>query len=49
MGRRRFHEELERLEVARPFGGQLYRWTYEPLNETDRAAGRILRRLRDRE
>ena len=47
-GRRRFHEELEKLDVARPFGGQLYRWAYEPLNETDRAAARILRRLRDR-
>ncbi|HWE46614.1 MAG TPA: mitochondrial fission ELM1 family protein [Caulobacteraceae bacterium] len=47
--RRRFHEELEKLDVARPFGGQLYRWAYEPLNETDRAAARILRRLRDRE
>ena len=48
-GRRRFHEELEKLDVARPFGGQLYRWAYEPLSETDRAAARILRRLRDRE
>ena len=48
-GRRRFHEELEKLDVARPFGGQLYRWAYEPLNETDRAAARILRRLRDRD
>ena len=47
-GRRRFHDELEKLEVARPFGGQLYRWAYEPLNETDRAAQRILRRPRDR-
>ena len=46
--RRRFHEELEKLDVARPFGGQLYRWAYEPLAETDRAAARILRRLRDR-
>jgi mitochondrial fission protein ELM1 len=44
---RRFHEELERLDVARPFGGQLYRWDYEPLRETDRAAQRILRRMRD--
>lgn len=47
--RRRFHEELEKLDVARPFGGQLYRWAYEPLSETDRAAARILRRFRDRE
>jgi mitochondrial fission protein ELM1 len=49
LGRRRFHDELEKLDVARPFGGQLYRWSYEPLNETDRAAARILRRYRDRE
>jgi hypothetical protein len=48
-GRRRFHEELEKLDVARPFGGQLYRWAYEPLDETDRAAARILRRYRDRD
>ncbi|HYF23734.1 MAG TPA: mitochondrial fission ELM1 family protein [Caulobacteraceae bacterium] len=45
---RRFHEELERLDAARPFGGQLYRWEYEPLRETERAAAEILRRWRDR-
>lgn len=45
----RFHEELQRIDAARPFGGQLYRWDYEPLNETDRAASRILRRLQDRD
>jgi mitochondrial fission protein ELM1 len=47
LGHNRFHDEMEKLDVARPFGGQLYDWAYEPLNETDRAAVRILRRLRD--
>lgn len=42
---RRFHEELERLDVARPFGGQLYGWKYRPLHETDRAAAEILQRM----
>lgn len=42
---RRFHEELERLDVARPFGGTLYRWEYPPLRETDRAAREILDRM----
>jgi hypothetical protein len=46
---RRFHEELERRDVARPFGGQLYRWEYEPLNETERAARRILQKVRGRQ
>jgi len=43
---RRFHEELERLGAARPFGGTLYRWSYEPVRETDRAAREIVRRLK---
>lgn len=42
---RRFHEELERLDVARPFGGTLYRWDYPPLRETDRAARELLDRM----
>lgn len=42
---RRFHEELERLDAARPFGGALYRWKYAPIRETDRAAAEILRRF----
>lgn len=42
---RRFHEELERLDVARPFGGALYDWAYPPLDETGRAADEVLRRL----
>jgi mitochondrial fission protein ELM1 len=43
---RRFHEELERLDAARPFGGQLYRWSYAPVNETGRAARLLLERMR---
>lgn len=45
---RRFHEDLERLGVARPYGGALHGWSYEPLMETDRAADEILRRLDER-
>ncbi len=39
---RLFHEDLERLGAARPFGGSLYDWQYEPLAETDRAADEVL-------
>ncbi|WGU41661.1 mitochondrial fission ELM1 family protein [Phenylobacterium sp. NIBR 498073] len=42
---RLFHEDLERLGAARPFGGAFHRWTYEPLAETERAADEVLRRL----
>ena len=42
---RRFHEDLEAKGAARPFGGALYRWTYEPVDETDRAAREILSRM----
>jgi mitochondrial fission protein ELM1 len=41
---RLFHEELERLGAARPFGGAFHSWTYPPLVETDRAASEVLRR-----
>lgn len=41
----RFHAELRDLGVARPFTGALDSWTYEPLNETDRAAAEILKRM----
>jgi mitochondrial fission protein ELM1 len=44
----RFHAELRDLGAARPFTGDLEAWTYTPLNETDRAAAEILRRLRSR-
>jgi len=43
--RRRFHEDLAAHGVTRPFTGHLETWTYPPLNETDRAAEEVLRRL----
>jgi mitochondrial fission protein ELM1 len=45
---RRFHEDLEARGAARPFGGRFYRWSYEPLRETERAAAEIVRRLQAR-
>jgi mitochondrial fission protein ELM1 len=46
---RLFHEDLERLGAARPFGGALHKWKYKALNETDRAADEVLRRLDERQ
>ena len=45
---RLFHQDLERLGIARPYGGSLYGWTYKPLAETGRAATEVLRRLDER-
>ena len=42
---RLFHETLERRGAARPFGGGFHGWTYEPLQETERAAKEIWRRF----
>ena len=42
---RLFHEELERQGAARPYGGAFHGWTYEPVNETDRAARAVLARI----
>lgn len=42
---RLFHEELERQGAARPYGGAFHGWTYAPVNETDRAAREVLKRL----
>lgn len=42
---RQFHETLERHGAARPFGGGFHRWTYAPLQETERAAKEIWRRF----
>lgn len=42
---RLFHEELERQGAARPYGGAFHSWTYEPVNETDRAAREVLARI----
>jgi mitochondrial fission protein ELM1 len=39
---RLFHEELERMGAARPYGGAFHGWTYAPVNETDRAARAVL-------
>jgi len=41
----RFHADLEARGIARRFGGALENWAYPPLDETDRAAREILRRL----
>ena len=41
---RLFHEELSSLGATRPFDGHFERWTYDPVNETDRAAAEILKR-----
>lgn len=41
---RLFHDELQQSGATRPFNGHFERWTYEPLNETDRAAAEILKR-----
>lgn len=40
----RFHADLQRLGVARPFAGELTAPPYGPLLETDRAARELLRR-----
>jgi mitochondrial fission protein ELM1 len=41
----RFHEDLRRRGIARPFTGELATWTYVPLDETNRAASELLRRF----
>ncbi|MGA0599735.1 mitochondrial fission ELM1 family protein [Caulobacter sp. KR2-114] len=41
----RFHAALRVRGVARPFAGRLESWTYEPLDETERAAREVLRRM----
>lgn len=42
---RLFHEELESLGAARPYGGAFHGWSYDPVNETDRAAREVLARI----
>ncbi len=37
-----FHQALRDRGVTRPFDGHLTEWTYAPLNETDRAAHKVL-------
>jgi mitochondrial fission protein ELM1 len=41
----RFHEDLQRRGIARPFVGGLTKWSYPPLDETNRAAEEVLRRF----
>ena len=41
----RFHQDLRGRGIARPFTGALTTWTYPPLDETNRAASELLRRL----
>ena len=44
----RFHADLRERGMTRPFDGALERWEYPPLNETNRAADELLRRLDSR-
>lgn len=41
----RLHADLRERGAARPFEGGLGPWTYEPLNETERAARAVLERM----
>lgn len=41
----RFHQDLRRRGIARPFTGALASWTYPPLDETGRATAELLRRF----
>ena len=45
---RLFHEDLERLGAARPFGGAFHKWKYPPLAETERAAAEVIARFEAR-
>lgn len=38
---RKFHDSLAARGIARPFTGEIAQWTYEPLDETGRAAKRV--------
>ena len=42
----RLHADLQARGAARPFDGTLTPWTYEPLNETERAARAVLAAMR---
>jgi mitochondrial fission protein ELM1 len=43
--KRLFHADLAERGIARPFTGEYSTWAYEPLQETDRMAAEIVRRL----
>ncbi len=42
---RLFHQELEGMGAARPYGGAFHGWTYTPVDETGRAAAGIVARM----
>ncbi|WP_235524387.1 mitochondrial fission ELM1 family protein [Caulobacter sp. Root655] len=42
---RLFHQELERQGAARPYGGAFHGWTYDPVDETGRAAAEVVARM----
>jgi mitochondrial fission protein ELM1 len=44
----RFHQDLRRRGIARPFTGSLATWSYPALDETNRAATEVLRRFDER-
>ena len=44
----RLHADLQAHGAARPFDGTLAPWSYEPLDETDRAARAVLEAMRTR-
>jgi mitochondrial fission protein ELM1 len=45
---RLFHQELERQGAARPYGGAFHGWTYDPVDETGRAATEVVARMAER-
>ena len=42
---RLLHQELEGMGAARPYGGAFHGWTYEPVDETGRAAAEVVARM----
>ena len=42
---RLFHQELESMGAARPYGGAFHGWSYEPVDETGRAAAEVVARM----
>jgi mitochondrial fission protein ELM1 len=45
---RRFHEGLREAGITRPFAGTIECWSYPPLDDTERAAAEIRRRMAQR-
>ncbi len=46
---RLFHQELEGMGAARPYGGAFHGWTYAPVDETGRAAAEVVARMDGRD